>query len=177
VRPRASPPTTAADQHREHAHAQRNIRYNNIIDSDEARLAQAAADEAPNLPSSLIDQTKFSMHAALPQVHAGETMRCGATCPAAVGRAGAAGEPHVHRRASDPATERGPDATAARHDALVALHAGGRHGVGGGHEARGHQPVPGRGVELGEPCGAGLSPAQEFFACLAKRRFPSDARC
>jgi phenylalanine-4-hydroxylase len=36
-----------------------DIRYNNIIDSDEARLAQAAADEAPSLPSSRIDCSKF----------------------------------------------------------------------------------------------------------------------
>lgn len=36
-----------------------DIRYNNIIDSDEARLAQAAADEAPNLPAKRIDADKF----------------------------------------------------------------------------------------------------------------------
>ena len=36
-----------------------DIRYNNIIDSDEARLAQAAADKAPNLPAAQIDADKF----------------------------------------------------------------------------------------------------------------------
>ncbi len=36
-----------------------DIHYNNIIDSDEARKAQAAADEAPNLPSSRIDCSTF----------------------------------------------------------------------------------------------------------------------
>lgn len=36
-----------------------DIRYNNIIDSDEARLAQAAADFAPSLPASEIDARKF----------------------------------------------------------------------------------------------------------------------
>lgn len=36
-----------------------DIRYNNIIDSDEARLAQAAADAAPELASSQIDARKF----------------------------------------------------------------------------------------------------------------------
>jgi phenylalanine-4-hydroxylase len=36
-----------------------DIRYNNIIDSDEARLAQAAADHAPNLPASQINADQF----------------------------------------------------------------------------------------------------------------------
>ncbi|MBI1190082.1 MAG: phenylalanine 4-monooxygenase [Tepidisphaera sp.] len=36
-----------------------DIRYNNIIDSDEARLAQAAADHAPNLPASQINADEF----------------------------------------------------------------------------------------------------------------------
>lgn len=36
-----------------------DIRYNNVIDSDEARLAQAAADAAPGLPSNKIDARKF----------------------------------------------------------------------------------------------------------------------
>jgi phenylalanine-4-hydroxylase len=36
-----------------------DIRYNNIIDSDEARFAQAAADAAPALPSDQIDPRKF----------------------------------------------------------------------------------------------------------------------
>jgi phenylalanine-4-hydroxylase len=36
-----------------------DIRYNNIIDSDAARLAQAAADAAPGLLSNQIDPTKF----------------------------------------------------------------------------------------------------------------------
>ena len=36
-----------------------DINYNNIIDSDEARIAQAAADHAPSLPSDQIDPTKF----------------------------------------------------------------------------------------------------------------------
>lgn len=36
-----------------------DIRYNNIIDSDEARLAQAAADFAPSQPASEIDASKF----------------------------------------------------------------------------------------------------------------------
>ena len=35
------------------------IRYNNIIDSDEARIAQAAADAAPELPADQIDADKF----------------------------------------------------------------------------------------------------------------------
>ncbi len=35
------------------------IRYNNIIDSDEARLAQAAADKAPETPTPLVDRRKF----------------------------------------------------------------------------------------------------------------------
>jgi phenylalanine-4-hydroxylase len=35
------------------------IKYNNIIDSDEARIAQAAADHAPNLPTAQIDADKF----------------------------------------------------------------------------------------------------------------------
>jgi phenylalanine-4-hydroxylase len=36
-----------------------DIRYNNIIDSDEARTAQAAADAAPALPSAQIDPRTF----------------------------------------------------------------------------------------------------------------------
>ena len=36
-----------------------DIRYNNIIDSDEARIAQAAADNAPNQPAAEIDADKF----------------------------------------------------------------------------------------------------------------------
>lgn len=36
-----------------------DIRYNNIIDSDEARLAQAAADFAPSQPAGEIDASKF----------------------------------------------------------------------------------------------------------------------
>lgn len=36
-----------------------DIKYNNIIDSDEARAAQAAADNAPNLPASEIDADRF----------------------------------------------------------------------------------------------------------------------
>jgi len=36
-----------------------DIRYNNIIDSDEARVAQAAADHAPNLPADQIDADRF----------------------------------------------------------------------------------------------------------------------
>lgn len=36
-----------------------DIRYNNIIDSDEARNAQAFADNAPNLPASEINADKF----------------------------------------------------------------------------------------------------------------------
>jgi phenylalanine-4-hydroxylase len=36
-----------------------DIRYNDIIDSDEARIAQAAADAAPGLPSDHIDPRKF----------------------------------------------------------------------------------------------------------------------
>jgi phenylalanine-4-hydroxylase len=36
-----------------------NIKYNNIIDSDEARIAQAHADHAPNLSASEIDADKF----------------------------------------------------------------------------------------------------------------------
>lgn len=36
-----------------------DIRYNNIIDSDEARVAQAAADKAPELPHDQIDASKF----------------------------------------------------------------------------------------------------------------------
>lgn len=35
------------------------IRYNNIIASDEARLAQAAADQAPSLPADEINADKF----------------------------------------------------------------------------------------------------------------------
>jgi phenylalanine-4-hydroxylase len=35
------------------------IRYNNIIDSDEARQAQAAADKAPDLPAGQIDAELF----------------------------------------------------------------------------------------------------------------------
>lgn len=36
-----------------------DIRYNNIIDSDEARLAQAAADKAPEMPADEIDADRF----------------------------------------------------------------------------------------------------------------------
>lgn len=36
-----------------------DIRYNNIIDSDEARLAQAEADRAPSLPHHQINADKF----------------------------------------------------------------------------------------------------------------------
>ena len=36
-----------------------DINYSDIIDSDEARIAQAAADKAPGLPSSEIDPYKF----------------------------------------------------------------------------------------------------------------------
>jgi phenylalanine-4-hydroxylase len=36
-----------------------DIRYNNIIDSDEARLAQEAADRAPSLPHEQIDADRF----------------------------------------------------------------------------------------------------------------------
>jgi phenylalanine-4-hydroxylase len=36
-----------------------DIRYNNIIDSDEARAAQAAADAAPSLPAEQIDADRF----------------------------------------------------------------------------------------------------------------------
>jgi len=36
-----------------------DIKYNNIIDSEEARIAQAAADAAPALPSDQIDPRKF----------------------------------------------------------------------------------------------------------------------
>jgi len=36
-----------------------DIRYNNIIDGDEARIAQAFADNAPNLPHDQIDADKF----------------------------------------------------------------------------------------------------------------------
>lgn len=36
-----------------------DINYNNIIDNDEARHAQAAADAAPDLPAEEIDATKF----------------------------------------------------------------------------------------------------------------------
>ena len=36
-----------------------DIRYNNIIDSDEARIAQRFADEAPNLHADEIDADKF----------------------------------------------------------------------------------------------------------------------
>jgi phenylalanine-4-hydroxylase len=36
-----------------------NIKYNNIIDSDEARIAQGHADHAPNLSASEIDADKF----------------------------------------------------------------------------------------------------------------------
>lgn len=35
------------------------IRYNNIIDSDEARIAQAQADKAPDMPADQIDADKF----------------------------------------------------------------------------------------------------------------------
>lgn len=36
-----------------------DIRYNNIIDSDEARKAQAEADRAPSLPAERIDADRF----------------------------------------------------------------------------------------------------------------------
>ncbi len=36
-----------------------DIRYNNVIAGEEARVAQAAADNAPNLPASEIDADKF----------------------------------------------------------------------------------------------------------------------
>lgn len=36
-----------------------DIRYNNIIDSDEARIAQANADKAPQMPHDQIDAAKF----------------------------------------------------------------------------------------------------------------------
>ncbi|HRJ50710.1 MAG: hypothetical protein KF787_07335 [Phycisphaeraceae bacterium] len=36
-----------------------DIRYNNIVDSEQARLAQAAADLAPNLPAERIDADSF----------------------------------------------------------------------------------------------------------------------
>jgi phenylalanine-4-hydroxylase len=36
-----------------------DIRYNNIVDSDEARFAQAAADRAPGLPAAEIDADQF----------------------------------------------------------------------------------------------------------------------
>ena len=36
-----------------------DIKYNNIIDSDEARTAQAAADNAPDLPAAEIDADRF----------------------------------------------------------------------------------------------------------------------
>ena len=36
-----------------------DIRYNNIIDSDEAREAQAAADKAPELPAEKINADEF----------------------------------------------------------------------------------------------------------------------
>jgi phenylalanine-4-hydroxylase len=36
-----------------------DINYNNIIDSDEARQAQAMADQAPNTPANKIDARKF----------------------------------------------------------------------------------------------------------------------
>ena len=36
-----------------------DIRYNNIIDSEEARKAQAAADKAPDTPADLINADKF----------------------------------------------------------------------------------------------------------------------
>lgn len=39
-----------------------DIRYNNIIDSGEARTAQAAADNAPNLPADQIDADTFYIH-------------------------------------------------------------------------------------------------------------------
>lgn len=38
---------------------QPSINYNNVIDSDEARTAQAAADAAPSMPAEKIDQNKF----------------------------------------------------------------------------------------------------------------------
>jgi phenylalanine-4-hydroxylase len=36
-----------------------NIKYNNIIDGEEARRAQAFADDAPNQPAAVIDADKF----------------------------------------------------------------------------------------------------------------------
>jgi phenylalanine-4-hydroxylase len=36
-----------------------DIRYNNIIDSEEARIAQAEADKAPSLPASQIDADRY----------------------------------------------------------------------------------------------------------------------
>ncbi|MGE3512755.1 MAG: hypothetical protein AB7N65_28160, partial [Vicinamibacterales bacterium] len=36
-----------------------DIRYNNIIAGEEARLAQAAADKSPELPANQIDADKF----------------------------------------------------------------------------------------------------------------------
>ncbi|MCC6950836.1 MAG: hypothetical protein IT433_05260 [Phycisphaerales bacterium] len=36
-----------------------DIKYNNVIDSDEARVAQAAADAAPEMPASQINADKF----------------------------------------------------------------------------------------------------------------------
>lgn len=36
-----------------------DIRYNNIIDSDQARIAQASADNAPNLPAADINADEF----------------------------------------------------------------------------------------------------------------------
>lgn len=36
-----------------------DIRYNNVIDNSEAKIAQAAADNAPNLPAAEIDADKF----------------------------------------------------------------------------------------------------------------------
>src|SRR5262245_4394020 len=40
-------------------HMRADIRYNNIIDSDQARLAQAEADKAPETPAAQIDADKF----------------------------------------------------------------------------------------------------------------------
>src|SRR3954466_13980305 len=36
-----------------------DIRYNNIIDSEEARIAQAAADKAPDQPAAQINADQF----------------------------------------------------------------------------------------------------------------------
>jgi phenylalanine-4-hydroxylase len=50
-----------------------DIRYNNIIDNDEARVAQAAADNAPNLPATGINADRFyitqAYHRYTPENH------------------------------------------------------------------------------------------------------------